>query len=345
MRWPRTMLIHATVLLTGALSNSAAFATGEWSQLRACAGVPDRDQRLACFDALVADADDAAKSGAVNSTPPQTGARVEERAAKPVGSSHLSRLWELDPGDKNQPLTFRPHRDNYLLLANYSRDPNSEPYRPFQQLDPSTKLNKTELAFQLGFKLKLLEQVFASPVDLWFGYTQRSFWQAYNSDATSPFRETNYEPELMAVAPLNVEMLGWRARLLNVGLVHQSNGQAALLSRSWNRMYAQVGLERGNFTVLARLWKPVGSLQGNEDIRDYYGDGDVVGTYRMGGQEFSVLARSNFKTGHGALQASWAFPLKSNVKGYVQVFNGYGDSLINYNASQQTVGLGVLIAD
>ncbi|HYF60460.1 MAG TPA: phospholipase A [Burkholderiaceae bacterium] len=344
----RNAFLHRTIVaLAGALTSSAATAAGELADIKACAKLVDRDRRLACFDELAARASATDTTSDVSSsTPPASGAATTPDVFRPraPGGSRLSRLWELEPEDRREPLTFRPHRDNYVLFANYSRDPNSEPYRPFRAIDPDVELTNVELAFQLGFKMKLVEQAMASPFDLWFGYTQRSFWQAYNSGSSSPFRESNYEPELMAVAPLDLQLLGWRARLINIGLVHQSNGQAALLSRSWNRIYAQVGLERGDFSVLARVWKPVASLEGNEDIEDFFGHGDVYGTYRLGGHEFSLLARANWRTGHGALQASWAFPFTSNIKGYVQLFSGYGDSLINYNVRQQTFGFGVLVA-
>lgn len=339
------MLRHVALPLAVVLSCSLAHAADERAQVRACAQLADRDQRLACFDALAATVEDTAAprepatEGGVPVTAPPAPANATERA----GGSFLSERWELDPADKRPPLRFRLHRDNYVLFANHSREPNSQPYLPFRRIVPQAGLSHTEVAFQLGFKMKLVESVAATPVDLWFGYTQQSFWQAYNRAASEPFRESNYQPELMAVAPLDMRLFGWRARFVNVGLVHQSNGQASTLSRSWNRLYAQVGLERGDVTVLARIWKPVGSLGDNPDIQDFLGHGDVVGTYRWHGHEFSVLARRNWTTHRGAVQAGWAFPLLDHLKGYVQVFSGYGDSLIDYNARQQTLGLGVLI--
>jgi len=40
------MFIPATVIIAGTLSSSAALAAGKWPQLRACASVADKDQRL-----------------------------------------------------------------------------------------------------------------------------------------------------------------------------------------------------------------------------------------------------------------------------------------------------------
>jgi phospholipase A1 len=190
-----------------------------------------------------------------------------------------------------------------------------------------------------------VEGVAPPPLALWFGYTQNSFWQAGNRQASSPFRETNYQPEIMAVTPLNFDVLGMHASFLNLGVVHQSNGQASTLSRSWNRVYAQVGLERAGFNVVGRVWKRINEAaadDNNPDIVNYMGHGDLTVTYRDNGNDYSALLRRNFSTGRGAAQLSWAFPLAGHIKGYAQYFSGYGQSLIDYNYYQNVVGLGLL---
>jgi phospholipase A1 len=56
-----------------------------------------------------------------------------------------------------------------------------------------------------------------------------------------------------------------------------------------------------------------------------------------------MLARRNFGKKHGAVQLGWAFPVRDNLKGYTQFFSGYGQSLIDYNYSQMSLGAGFLI--
>jgi phospholipase A1 len=104
-------------------------------------------------------------------------------------------------------------------------------------------------------------------------------------------------------------------------------------------------MEKGNFTLSARVWKQFGNNEDNPDIADYMGYGDVGGTYRRNGHEFSVFARRNFRTGRGAVRAGWAFPFNTHLKGYVEAFSGYGQSLIDYNHSQTTIGVGVLVSE
>ena len=366
---------HRLFLLIPFLAISPAIAQQTDPGLANCARVTDAAQRLACYDRLAGVAPASAATAAsvpspspvrqnadsVNvrasasaSTAATAAAAVADAAPVPAAVDaspetlrdfSLADHWELDQEHKRGVFNFRPHQVNYLMLTRTAH-PNNEPYRPFRRIaDLTSDLAHSELVFQLGFKMKLVESAFDKPVDLWFGYTQNSFWQAGNHEASSPFRETNYQPELMAVTPLHFSVLGMNARFLNLGLVHQSNGQTSTLSRSWNRVYAQVGLERAGWTVLGRVWKRINEAAAdddNRDIVDYMGRGDVVVTYRSNGNDYSALLRRNFSTDRGAVQLSWAFPLAGHIKGYAQVFSGYGQSLIDYNYYQNTVGVGLL---
>ena len=335
-----------------------------------CSVLGDPSARLACYDAL-------AKKGPLASTPPANGAapgtktvpvtETEAVIAPAVAAARaeaaptamaavaaaepekeLSRMvqrWELDQPSKRGVFSFSPHRDTYLLLANYSNGTNDGPFKDFTPA--GLKSQHVELSYQLSFKMKMMEGIANSPFDLWFAYTQQSFWQAYNRSASSPFRETNYQPELMAVAPLTAGIGEARLRYVNFGLVHQSNGQTSTLSRSWNRLYAEVGGEWGkHFSGSLRYWRRLDNAKSdndNIDISDYMGRGDLRLAYRNAGHEYSLLARRNFSTNHGFLQLGWNFPLRDNLKGYLQGSTGYGQSLIDYNYAQMSVGAGVLV--
>lgn len=318
-----------------------ASRSAEPDALAACAAVPDDGTRLACYDRLSAGLQPPA---ALPAAPPA--AAPQAMPAAP-GGSFLSRHWELDEADKQGTFRFTAHNDNYLLLANVNSAPNGAPFRTTSPLSSrsSIGLDHAELMFQIGFKTKLLEHAAGSRGDLWFGYTQQSYWQAYNAAASRPFRETNYQPELMAVLPVDLDLAGLRLRFVNLGLVHQSNGQSGAQSRSWNRVYAQLGAERGELAITARVWRRLaeGDDDDNPDILDYLGHGDINATWRHEGHALSLTARRNFSTRHGALQLSWAFPLTAGLKGYVQVFSGYGQSMIDYNYGQKALGAGFLV--
>jgi phospholipase A1 len=343
-----TLLLAASLAHAGELEN----------QLLRCSALGDASARLGCFDELTKVATAATVAGnpttdvtvatpsdnaVAASTVPTAIPSVASATAAPPETpiSRTEQSWELVPSARRGVFSFRPHRESYLLLANYSRQSNMEPYRA--QTPAGLPPKRVELTYQLSFKVKAAEQLAGLPLDIWLGYTQQSFWQAYNRAASSPFRETNYQPEVMAVMPINKELAGMHFRYLNMGLVHQSNGQTGSLSRSWNRIYAELGVDRGNFSLSARLWRRLDNAKSNNDnpdITDFLGHGDVHAVYRDNGYEYSITARRNWRTRHGAIQAGWAYPITTNLKGYVQVFAGYGQSLIDYNYSQRSVGAG-----
>lgn len=268
-----------------------------------------------------------------------------------VAGGGLTERWELDAASTREANYIRPHRQNYALLARWSEDPNQEVLDQAVGGGNATELQSTELEYQISFKVKLLNDTFLGG-DVWAAYNQLSHWQAYNWDQSAPFRETNYEPELIWTLPVDENVLGLRARLINVGFTHQSNGRGELLSRSWNRLWAQAGLERGPFALLARGWWriPEGSSDdNNSDIERYLGYGDLQGVYRYEEHLFTLLLRHNldFDDGRGAVQFDWSFPLASEggLRGYIQVFSGYGETLLDYDYSQTAIGVGIILVD
>ena len=329
-----------------------AASIAEWE---GCSSIPADADRLACYDRVSGrsqpEAQPAPQAGSRTAPPPASPpAAAQAVPPEPKLLSALSRHWELDDEAKQGAFLFRPHHANYFLPVKYSRAPNNTPFKAtFTQ--PDLGLDSVETELQLSFKIKAMEGVFGHDnVDWWFGYTATSFWQAYNHSISSPFRETNYEPETMLVFRTNVEIAGFRGRFINLGLSHQSNGRGENLSRSWNRVYAQFGFERGNLAVLIRPWYRVpesASTDDNPDIQDYMGHGDLLAVYSKGRNAYSLLLRNNFKSpgNRGALKLDWSFPLHGRLKGYVQYFNGYGESLIDYNHRQQSIGLGVSLAE
>ena len=316
---------------------------------RDCAALADDTQRLACYDRAVgrnaAPSPAAAAETVPSSAPAGPGLTV---VAAPVIDSPLSKLWELDPADKQGTFKLQPYKLNYLLPVRWTTRANSVPNSPgaANGLTTALPVQATEAKFQLSVKLKAVENMFGDNGDLWFGYTQQSSWQLYNNDESRPFRETAYAPEVMLAFRVDHEILGWRWRLLNLGFVHQSNGRAEPLSRSWNRVYAQFGFERGHFTVLAQPWYRLNesaATDDNPDIGDYMGSGTCASSTPGAATSIPRSVATASRAGAGGLELEWAFPLFGPLKGYLQATTGYGESLVDYNHSQTTVGLGVLL--
>lgn len=222
---------------------------------------------------------------------------------------------------------------------------------PANSVTSPQQLDSAELKFQLSFKTKVAENLFGDNGDIWMGYTQSSRWQAYNAENSRPFRETNYEPEAMLVFRNNYELFGWRGRMSGISINHMSNGRADPLSRSWNRVILNVGLDRENWALMLRPWfriKEDAQDDNNPDIEDYMGRGDATLVYNKNGHEVSLTARHSLRSGdrsHGSAQLDWGFPINNLLRGHVQVFDGYGESLIDYNHKATYIGVGVSLLE
>lgn len=259
--------------------------------------------------------------------------------------SFFTQLWELDENTRRGSYTITPHRSNYILPYTYNFNPNEAVLR---EAEPGKDLVNSEVTFQLSLKVKLWEDVAKQDMDLWVAYTQRSFWQLYDFQDSSPFRDTNYEPELLLNYRTNYSLFGVQNRFINVGINHQSNGQSEPLSRSWNRVVANAGFEVNNFSFLVRGWCRIPEDDRHDDnpkIEKYLGYGELWSYYFWKKNRFGLMLRNNlrFHDNLGAVQAEWSFPLFKKISGYLQYFYGYGESLMDYDHRVNRVGLGIIL--
>jgi len=250
-----------------------------------------------------------------------------------------------------------PHKRNYFLVS-YVDDPNDEPFQEFLD-DDDAELDNAETEFQVSIKVALARDTFTEGDAVQFGFTIKSFWQTFNSDESSPFRETNYQPEVWYRRPIPWNSFGSDTMLWGIGAEHQSNGRNQPISRSWNRVYTTVTWLTDDYAFRFKPWYRIPEDDkddptdtdgdDNPDIHKYMGYFEFSGIYRADEYEFGVELRNNVGSGadhsRGAIQLDFTFPLYGRVRGYAQLFNGYGNSLIDYNHNITRAGIGFLLSD
>ncbi len=268
-----------------------------------------------------------------------------------VTPSLLDERAEAEKVVRDNPYVLSQHRFNYLLPVTYVSNPSA-----FGNADITPEsVENEEAKFQISVKTPLYLQE-DSLDGVYFGFTLTSFWQILNSDISKPFRETNYEPEVFYQKNVNLNLLSYRFNLLQVGVNHMSNGQSGLLSRSWNRVFATALFSTEDALYYVKSWYRIPEQEkafpedprgdDNPDITDFFGRIELG--YGRKWEKFGVLAvlrnNLNAKNNRGSLQVDLTYPLSARYNLMLQYFNGYGDSLIDYDRYQQRIGLGVQLA-
>jgi phospholipase A1 len=277
----------------------------------------------------------------------------QETANKPVKLGVISRRVIQERKTEFDPYVLTPHKMNYILPVLTTDKINRNAYEGFGSW--SENIEDVEAKFQISLKVPLNhDDLFVKGDGLFFGFTLKSWWQIYSDNISKPFRETNYQPEVFYLAPLDWHPLGGNTGII-VGLEHQSNGRSQLISRSWNRAYLNFLYEKDNFALSFRPWfrlkedakENEHSSEGddNPDIGDYMGHFELSAIYKMSDYEFSIQGRQNFSENNGGLELGFTFPLWGRLRGYAQFTKGYGESLIDYNHDQQRFGIGIALTN
>ena len=216
---------------------------------------------------------------------------------------------------------------------------------------PAYDGRNTEVMFQLSFKQRLFG------IPLYAAYSQKSFWQAYNTHDSAPFRETDYNPELFyRYIPADRER--WYHLGADFGFEHESNGKALPDSRSWNRFYAAIFQAEDDHLIYWKWWYRLpenDSIPATDPQRDdnphigtYYGYSELTYEQQLFGRQLlRAMVRYNPVTGKGAVNLQYTIPNKPSDPDFfwmLYMWQGYGEDLLNYNRSIFRIGVGVSLA-
>jgi len=191
--------------------------------------------------------------------------------------------------------------------------------------------------------------------DLYLSYSQTSLWDL--GDLSKPFKDSSYRPRLFFS---NYDLARYFDGQLRVGVEtgfgHESNGKEGDASRSFNMIYARPTLTLGDPAGLRFFAAPLIhnyiADDENPDLKDYRGYVDwVLGIGAKGGLDFWTTLRKGERSDYGSVEFNVSYPLSKlsggDLTGWLtlQYFNGYGESLLDYNRKLESqLRLGIAVA-
>lgn len=233
-----------------------------------------------------------------------------------------------------------PYKKNYLLPYTYDFKEKSD-------------RKKEETIFQLSVKIPLTYNLLSSNELIAIGYTQKSWWQTFSS--SKPFRETNHTPEIFMMIPTpNISNL----HAFKISLFHQSNGRSIQNSRSWNGLEISSFFQTGylfSALSLTHRFNEKGSdpLNPNDDdnpqLMKYRGSVALDINYLYKRHIFSSKFLISEKEEYGSKTFEWSFPLtaifsSNKTYGMFTYFDGYSESLIDYDNKVKRIGFGLQLS-
>lgn len=216
--------------------------------------------------------------------------------------------------------------------------------------------------FQIGFRYRLFdgEGRLARRLpwldDVYLSYSQTSLWDL--NELSKPFKDSSYRPRLFFADYDLWRGLDGQLRLgFEAGAGHESNGKEGEDSRSYNMFYVRPTLTFGDpdgfRAYVAPLVHNYVADDENPDMKHYRGYVDwLFGVGSKGGLDFWGTLRNGSRSSFGSIELNVSYPLSKlsggDLSGWLmlQYFNGYGESLVDYNRkldSQLRLGIAVAL--
>lgn len=250
--------------------------------------------------------------------------------------------------------------DNYAAKVVLAKPGDEAPLsvnEPLYFVVGSSDERSFDARFQLSFKYRPFDpdarvaQYFPPLSNLYFAYTQTSLWDL--GSHSSPFKDTSYRPSLYyrwTGSGRGISPDDWR-----FGLEHESNGRDGSDSRSINTVYVRptwhMDFAHGRRLTLSPKFYQYLEKSDNPDIYKYRGYADLQARY---GREDGAILTALYRLGtggHSSTQLDLSYPISDKLFGrtgtfiHLQLMEGYGETLIDYNRYSDTqLRLGLSLA-
>lgn len=225
---------------------------------------------------------------------------------------------------------FGLYKDNYFTVGT--------------SIGPKPTARNSDVKFQISLSIRLTNATLPWHTYLYLFYTQKCFWNVFENSL--PMHDFMFNPGI-----------GWRKPFFSkdryIGdmtliVEHESNGKDGDASRSWNRISLSGSAIVSDWLMVhGKVWIPIIDGQNNKDILNYAGiwqSGFVLSTTdkKFSGGVTLVKRKGwnlNFNT---IVDLTWMVNKKTNLNLFAQYYNGYGESLIDYNVFQSRFRVGIV---
>lgn len=203
----------------------------------------------------------------------------------------------------------------------------------------------SDAKFQVSVRHRLTNSTLPFKTYLFFTYTQKAFWDIFKE--SFPFRDLNYNPTIGIGRALT-----YKNRLLGaiaLQFEHESNGKDGIDSRSWNKVsFTSTFLLHNRWMLESEVWIPIVDGGENRDIVDYSGWANMTIEYTSPNKKYvlggSVTKRGGWNLNHNVtLNAAARIFSDSNQFLFIEYYNGYGESMLDYKQYRQRLRIGFVI--
>lgn len=227
--------------------------------------------------------------------------------------------------------SFGIYKDNYFIVGT-------------TLFKKPTKWN-SDAKFQVSVRQRLTNSTLPFKTYFFLTYTQKAFWDIFQE--SFPFRDLNYNPTLgfgKALTRHN-RFLG----MLMFQFEHESNGKDGMDSRSWNKISFNSYFALNDHWVFhANAWIPLVDSENNKDLVKYKGWGLFGLDYSSPKRKYNASLLINKRGGvnlNANITANFSIRIFSDDNQYLflEYYNGYGESLLDYNKYRQRIRFGIVI--